>query len=113
LFSTVPTLGKKKVSREVSTRDADPTDRSVSSTLRDDPFDFFQLQSEIADAVVKLKEEMSKLRADGRFNAEAIESLRLSLAKGNKNNVRVGDLAQVVPKGGRTLMILVGEENVR
>jgi ribosome recycling factor len=104
---------KKKVGREVLTRDADPTGKSVSSNLKDDQLDFSQLQCEIADAVLKLKNEMSKLRTGGRFNAEAIESLRLSLAKGNKNNVRVGDLAQVVPKGGRTLMILVGEEDVR
>ena len=75
LFST--SILRKKVGGGISTRDADPTKKSASTTPNDDPFDFSQLHSEIADAVVKLKYEISKLHAGGRFNPEAIESLRL------------------------------------
>jgi ribosome recycling factor len=32
--------------------------------------------------------------------------------KDNKASERLGDLAQVLPKGGRSLMILVGEKEV-
>ncbi len=32
--------------------------------------------------------------------------------KENKKSERLGDLAQVLPKGGRSLMILVGDKDV-
>jgi len=40
-----------------------------------------------------------------------IENLRVHL-KGGKESVRLGDLAQVIPKGGRMLTIMVGEEDL-
>lgn len=33
--------------------------------------------------------------------------------KDSKTSYRLGELAQVVPKGGRAMMILVGEKDVR
>ena len=38
--------------------------------------------------------------------------MRVHLSKDNKASERLGDLAQVLPKGGRSLMILVGEKEV-
>jgi ribosome recycling factor len=38
--------------------------------------------------------------------------LRVHLIKDNKASERLRDLAQVLPKGGRNLMILVGEKEV-
>lgn len=58
---------------------------------------------------------MSKLRAGGRFNPETIEGLRVNIPTGgggSKETVRLGSLAQVIPKGGRAVTVLVGEEEV-
>jgi ribosome recycling factor len=41
-----------------------------------------------------------------------LENLRVHLNKESKNTERLGDLAQVLPKGGRSLMIIVGEKDV-
>lgn len=76
------------------------------------PYDFSQLEANIGKAHKKLKAELSLLRAGGRFNHEAVENLRVNVDKGSKATERLGDLAQVVPKG-RVLNILVGEKDVR
>jgi ribosome recycling factor len=55
---------------------------------------------------------MTTLRSGGRINPLAIESLRAVVDKGSKETARVGDLAQVIPKGGRMLQVLVGEQEV-
>lgn len=38
--------------------------------------------------------------------------VRVNLAKDSKATVRLGELAQVLPKGGRNVMVLVGEKDV-
>jgi ribosome recycling factor len=73
--------------------------------------DLSVLHDGVADALKRLKDDLSKLRAGGRLNPDVIENLRVHL-KGDKESVRLGDLAQVIPKGGRTLTIMVGEEDV-
>lgn len=76
----------------------------------EDPYDLSSLENGIVAAVARLKDELSKLRMGGRFNTESLEDLRVSLGKGGKEIVRLGELAQVVPKGGRTVTILASEE---
>ena len=78
----------------------------------EDPHDFSTLEAGIKKAVDKLQEDLSKLRTGGRFNPELLESVRVQLKKDNKSTIRLGDLAQVVPKGGRIVVVLVGEANV-
>lgn len=77
----------------------------------DDPFDFSGLESDIANAIERLKSDLSKLRAGGRFNPEVLENLRVQPDKNNKQTVKLSDLAQVIPKG-RTVQIIVGEKDV-
>ena len=55
---------------------------------------------------------MSKLRTGGRFNPEVLENIKVHLIKDSKASERLGVLAQVLPKGGRSVMILVGEKDV-
>ncbi|MCJ1302324.1 Heat shock protein ssb1, partial [Hypocenomyce scalaris] len=75
-----------------------------------DPFDFSELESGIQKALERLKDELGKLRAGGRFNPEVVEALRVELRNGEaKETVRLRDLAQVLPRGGRTVVVLVGE----
>ena len=78
----------------------------------EDPYDFSTLESSIEKVLEKLKNDLSKLRTGGRFNPEVLENLRVHLVKDSKASEKLGDLAQVLPKGGRSLMILVGEKDV-
>lgn len=108
-FTTSPPLLKKggKAARE----EKQQSTGSKSTTATDDPYDFADLEFDIAQAVERLKTELSKLRAGGRFNPEVVESLRVQVDKGSNQTFRLSDLAQVIPKG-RTVHILVGEKDV-
>ena len=116
-FSSSASLAKKK-DKNKRNDDPDSSSSSSSSSQKDgasaapDPFDFSQLHSGISDAIARLKEDLQKLRSGGRFNPEAIEQLRVNLVKGSNKTVRLGEVAQVVPKGGRSVTIIVGEEDV-
>ena len=96
--------GKQENKRNVET--------AAAKTENVDPFDFSELEAGIQRALDKLKEDLSKLRPGGRFNPDTIEALRVQLVKGSKETVRLGDLAQAVPRGGRTIVVLVGEADV-
>lgn len=85
--------------------------KDSQDVLSDDPFDFSTLEGDIANSIEKLKTDLSKLRAGGRFNPEAVESLRVQPDKNNKQTIKLSDLAQVIPKG-RTVQVLVGEQDV-
>jgi ribosome recycling factor len=108
-FSSNPVLFKKKtrVEREKEEEAAEEEEMEV-----DDPYDFSTLEEGISKALDRLKNDLSKLRTGGRFNPEVLENLRVQLIKDSKASERLGDLAQVLPKGGRSLMILVGEKEV-
>ena len=110
-FSTSPCLLKKggKAAREE--KQAAPKD-SGKSAGGDDPFDFLALEADIASAIERLKNDLSKLRAGGRFNPEILENLRVQPDKSNNQTVKLSDVAQVIPKG-RTVQIMVGEKDVR
>ncbi|KAB8267378.1 Hsp70 protein-domain-containing protein [Aspergillus minisclerotigenes] len=110
-FSTSPLLFKKKDKTKnisSSSPDARPPKAGLVS---EDPYDLAQLHDGIAAAVCRLKDDLSKLRVGGRLNTDAIESLRVQLSKGGKETVKLGELAQVVPKGGRMVTILATEED--
>jgi len=109
-FCNTRSLGKKDKSRGGPT-DFDSHVAKSDSAATVDPLDLSFLHDGIADALKRLKDDLSKLRAGGRLNPDVIENLRVHL-KGDKESVRLGDLAQVIPKGGRTLTIMVGEEDL-
>ncbi|KAK1141922.1 Heat shock protein ssb1 [Aspergillus melleus] len=110
-FSSTPLLLKKK-DRGKSNSAAEPEGNpSKLAATPDDPSDLSQLQEGIVAAVSRLKDELSKLRMGGRLGTDAIESLRVQVSKGSKEKVKLGDLAQVFPKSGRLVAILVSEED--
>jgi ribosome recycling factor len=78
----------------------------------EDPYDFSTLEAGIEKALEKLNNDLSKLRTGGRFNPELLEAVRVHLSKDSKASIRLGELAQVLPKGGRNVVILVGEAAV-
>ena len=99
--------------RAAAAREADREEAASSQTTDvEDPYDFSTLESGIEKVLEKLKNDLSKLRTGGRFNPEVLENLRVHLVKDSKASEKLGDLAQVLPKGGRSLMILVGEKDV-
>lgn len=108
-FSHTPLLLKKKGRAE---REKEEEEAEKSSGVVEDPFDFSTLEAGIEKGLEKLKNDLSKLRTGGRFNPELLENVRVHLSKDSKATERLGDLAQVLPKGGRSLMVLVGEKDV-
>lgn len=113
IFSTTSALSKKK-GKDKSSNAATESASAGGAAGGEDPFDFSQLSNGIQDAVSRLKEDMSKLRVGGRLNPELIENVRVSLKSDSKHRetVKLSELAQVIPKGGRTITILIGEEDV-
>ena len=110
-FTTTPSLLKKggKAARDESKAQAASQKDAAPA---EDPADFSALEADIAAAVARLKDDLSKLRAGGRFNPELLENLRVQPDKSSASKVRLSDVAQVVPKG-RTVQVLVGEKDVR
>ncbi|KAI6717015.1 ribosome recycling factor domain-containing protein [Diplocarpon mali] len=106
-FSQTPSLLKKK-----GRPDREENEAASSQEVEvEDPYDFSTLNSGIERVLEKLKVDLSKLRTGGRFNPEVLENLRVHLVKDSKTSEKLGVLAQVLPKGGRSLMILVGEKD--
>lgn len=89
-----------------------------------DPYDYSLLEAGIADAVAHLKDALTKTKDAGRVTPEMLESLQVSLnvkhpdqakPKGKSEpahheRTRIGDVASVVPKGGRMMQIFAAEE---
>jgi hypothetical protein len=111
-FANSPALYKKKdkaAKKGSSNSDAEP---SPAAAATEDPFDLSTLNTGLSTAISRLKDDLSKLRAGGRFNTATLEGLKVQLSKDIQDSVKLGDLAQVVPKGGRMVTILVAEEEV-
>ncbi|KAL4798141.1 Hsp70 protein-domain-containing protein [Aspergillus venezuelensis] len=106
--SSILHKSKKRDSTKQSGAEAKGLQANAAS---EDPLDLTQLDHGIATAVSRLKDELSKLRMGGRLSPETIENLRVRLGKETKETVKLGELAQIVPKGGRMVTILVSEVN--
>ena len=109
-FANSPILYKKKDKGKKAPAASET--QSSPATSSEDPFDLSPLQTGISTAVSRLKDDLSKLRAGGRFNTANLEGLKVQLSKDNNDTFKLGDLAQVVPKGGRMVSILAAEEEV-
>ncbi|KAJ5242353.1 uncharacterized protein N7469_000680 [Penicillium citrinum] len=107
-FANSPILYKKKDKGKKAPAASET--QSSPATPSEDPFDLTPLQTGISNAVSRLKDDLSKLRAGGRFNTANLEGLKVQLSKDSHDTVKLGDLAQVVPKSGRMVTILAAEE---
>ncbi|KAH8592103.1 ribosome recycling factor-domain-containing protein [Bisporella sp. PMI_857] len=110
-FSASPFHLKKQGKEKSQQKASKASEPPEAETGADDPFDFSTLEAGIEKVLEKLKNDLSKLRTGGRFNPELLENVRVQLVKDVKGTERLGDLAQVLPKGGRTVMVLVGERD--
>ena len=109
-FSTTP-LYLKKSQRDEPNRTVQLA-FARSKAADDNPYDFSALEADIASALDRLEDDLSKLKPGGRFNPDVLDGLRVNLVKGSKESIKLGDLAQVVPRSGRTIVVLVGEADV-
>ena len=107
-FSTTPRALKKggKAARD-DKHSAGTSDNGSAES----PSDFSALESDIATALERLKADLSKLRAGGRFNPQVLEDLRVQPDKRDNATYKLSELAQVIPKG-RTVQLIVGEKDV-
>ncbi|RDW73185.1 hypothetical protein BP6252_07092 [Coleophoma cylindrospora] len=103
---TRPSKGSK--SSKKGSKAAKSVEESPGSD--EDPHKLEWFEGRVAQCVDRLKSDLSKLRSGGRFNPETVENVRVKLEKDGKDTERLGDLAQVIPKGGRSLTVLVGDK---
>lgn len=75
------------------------------------PFDFADLTYGFDRAEKRFTEELKKLRAGGRFNAEAIGAIPVQVDKRSAETYPLRELATVAPLGGRRWSILAFEES--
>ncbi|KAK5071080.1 hypothetical protein LTR64_007583 [Lithohypha guttulata] len=135
-FSTSPSYLKKSSANKKSSKkspDVGPPDveehvpDNQATKERDadiDPYDFSQLEAGIASAIARLKDALTKTRDAGRVTPDMIEALPVELnlkhpdqskpkGKGehpHHERTKLGDIASVVPKGGRMLQVFAAEE---
>ncbi|CAJ2500604.1 Uu.00g034570.m01.CDS01 [Anthostomella pinea] len=74
------------------------------------PLDFADVQSRLAKHDEHYTEILKKLRTGGRFNPDVIGSLRVQPDRKVATTYPLRDLAQVIPRGGRSVSLLVHEE---
>ena len=105
-LATTPHLSKKGGKQE--SKRTVPLNAEKTKGL--DPFDFSDLEAAVSRAHERLKHDLSKIKAGGK-DPEVIENVRVRLTKGEKQTVKLGDVASVVPRG-RNVAVLVGEKDV-
>ncbi|RMZ74649.1 ribosome recycling factor [Pyrenophora seminiperda CCB06] len=113
-FSITAQLQKKagKANKAHARTDSTPpVDKVGEPTPTDEAYDVSGLEAQILKALEKLTHELGQLRSGGRLNPDIVESLKVQLgtASHGKESVRLGDIAQVVPRG-RVLNVICGEE---
>ncbi|KAF2874570.1 ribosome recycling factor domain-containing protein [Massariosphaeria phaeospora] len=90
-----------------------PVSGLAEPTSADEAFDVSGLEAQVLKAIEKLTHSLSQLRAGGRLNPDILEGLRVHLGNAGKDGdgketVKLGDIAQVVPRG-RVLQVMCGE----
>ncbi|KAJ4336037.1 ribosome-recycling factor [Ascochyta clinopodiicola] len=113
-FSKFPPLWKKagKANKSHAKTDSSPpVGQAGEPTPTDEIYDMAELEASILKAIEKLTHDLSQLRSGGRLNPDIVESLKVQLgtAGQGKETVRLGDIAQVVPRG-RVLNVICGDD---
>ncbi|RYP83481.1 hypothetical protein DL770_005371 [Monosporascus sp. CRB-9-2] len=76
----------------------------------EDALDFADVRSRIARQDEHYADALKKLRSGGRFNPDVLGALRVAVTKGSPaETYPLRELAQVIPRGGRTVSILAHE----
>ncbi|KAI0599925.1 ribosome recycling factor domain-containing protein [Biscogniauxia sp. FL1348] len=75
------------------------------------PLEFADVQSRMARHDAHYREALKRLRSGGRFNPDAIGALMVQPDRKAAAAYPLRELAQVIPRGGRTVSLLVHEES--
>ncbi|KAJ4403703.1 ribosome-recycling factor [Didymella pomorum] len=113
-FAKYPPLWKKagKANKSHAKSDSSPpVNQPGGPTPTDEIYDMSELEASILKAIEKLTHDLAQLRSGGRLNPDIVESLKVQLgtAGHGKETVRLGDIAQVVPRG-RVLNVICGDD---
>ncbi|KAF2994157.1 hypothetical protein E8E13_000436 [Curvularia kusanoi] len=113
-FSKYPPLWKKagKANKSHAKSDSSPPVNTTGGpTPTDEIYDMSELESSILKAMEKLTHDLAQLRSGGRLNPDIVESLKVTLGTSTtgKETVRLGDIAQVVPRG-RVFNVICGDD---
>jgi hypothetical protein len=85
---------------------------SSNATPDGDIFQLTSLRQAIQAITSRLTDDIAKLRSTTRVNADAVEGIRVTVDKSSKNTVPLKEVAQVVPKGGRSIIVQVLDTEV-
>lgn len=107
-FSASSACLKKQKNKHVEA-EAAPSKSPKASAPADDPFDLTALDADLSTAIDRLKAALAQLRTGGRFNPASLESLRVQPDKHEKTTYPLRDLAQVIPRSGREIHLLVSD----
>lgn len=107
----------KKAKTPARTDTGPPPTKNGQLTPTDDVLDLSGVEQQILKAIEKLTHDLSQLRSGGRLNPEVVEGLKVQLGTSGKDGqgketLKLGDIAQVVPRG-RMLQVICGEAEVR
>ncbi|KAL6712199.1 ribosome-recycling factor [Coniothyrium glycines] len=112
-ISTSPVFKKagKANKAQARTDSSPPVTNPGPLTPTDEAYDMSGLETQVLKAIERLTHELSQLRSGGKTNPDIVESLKVQLgtASHGKETVRLGDIAQVVPRG-RVLNVICGDE---
>lgn len=103
--------GREKQQGKPAETQAGATQSSQHPTpSSEEPLDFADVKSRMAKNEEHARDALKKLRAGGRFNPDLVGALRVQPDRKEGASFPLRELAQVVPKGGRSISILVHEE---
>ncbi|KAK4168807.1 ribosome recycling factor-domain-containing protein [Cladorrhinum sp. PSN259] len=90
---------------------SNPADPNEPVPSAENPYQFSDLTYAFDKAEKRFTEELRKLRAGGRFSAEVIGAIPVTLEKNSHNSFPLRELATIAPLGGRRWSILAFEED--
>ncbi|OTA75578.1 hypothetical protein M434DRAFT_88348 [Hypoxylon sp. CO27-5] len=76
----------------------------------EEPLDFADVESRIQRHDEHFREALKKLKTGGRFNPDIVGALRVQPDRKSGATYPLKEVAQIVPRGGRTISILAHEE---
>lgn len=76
----------------------------------EEPLDFADVESRIRRHDEHFREALKKLKTGGRFNPDVVGALRVQPDRKSGTTYPLKEVAQIVPRGGRTISILAHEE---
>ena len=75
----------------------------------EDVLDFADVESRLAKLSSNANESLKKIKSGGRFNPDLIGAVKVQPDRKDAVSYPIRELASVIPKGGRTISILVHE----